>query len=43
MVKFLTLLPLRGVDFKVILTHLIGLAGMNRGPSGRENVNRRVV
>ena len=39
MVNFLTLLSLRGVDFKVILTHLMGLVRMSRGPSGRENVN----
>lgn len=43
MVNFLTLLSLRGVDFKVILTHLMGLVRMSRGPSGRENVNMRVV
>lgn len=30
MVNLLTLLPLNGVDFKVILIHLISLAGMNR-------------
>lgn len=30
MANLLTLLPFSGVDYEVVLTHLIGLAGMNR-------------